>query len=97
MRCRPRTYFVLIVLAILCSVAGTAGQTPADRGSPKAYQAGVAAMQRGDLPAARTAFEKAVGLNPRSADAQNMLGQVLLQQGDLDDAMIHFQIGRAHV
>jgi len=40
-------------------------------------------MRRGDLPAARDAFKKAVKLNPRNADAQNMLGQVLLQEGDI--------------
>jgi hypothetical protein len=40
-------------------------------------------MQKGDLPAARVVFEKAVKLTPRSADA-NMLGQVMLQQGDVE-------------
>ena len=48
-------------------------------------------MRRGDLPAARAAFEKAVRLKPQNPDAQNMLGQVLLQQGDLDDAITHFR------
>jgi cytochrome c-type biogenesis protein CcmH/NrfG len=31
-------------------------------------------MRRVDLPAARDAFEKALKLSPRNADAQNMLG-----------------------
>ena len=48
-------------------------------------------MQKGDLPAARVAFEKAVKLTPRSADAQNMLGQVMLQQGDVEGAIPHFR------
>ena len=47
-------------------------------------------MQKGDLPAARVVFEKAVQLTPRSAEA-NMLGQVMLQQGDVEGAIPHFR------
>jgi len=71
---------------------GWNGADPAERRKFRAYQSGVAAMQRGDLSTARANFEKAVHLNPRNADAQNMLAQVLLQQGDLDNAITHFRI-----
>ena len=44
------------------------------------------------MAAAHDAFANAVRLDPRSADAQNMLGQVLLQQGQVDDAIAHFRV-----
>jgi tetratricopeptide (TPR) repeat protein len=37
------------------------------------------------------AFEKAVKLTPRGAHAQNMPGQVMLQQGDVEGAIPHFR------
>src|SRR5271166_1748134 len=70
-------------LAAQTKSAGSAAAT--------AYEAGRAAWERGDVAAAHSAFEKAVRLNPRSADAQNMLGQVLLQLGQVDDAIAHFR------
>ena len=82
----------LLFLAILGGRCMALPQTkPTGSASSTAYQSGLTAMQRGDLPAARAAFEKAVTLNPQSADAQNMLGQVLLQQGDFDHATEHFR------
>jgi tetratricopeptide (TPR) repeat protein len=87
-----RFSFGFIAIAIICPIATAApAQTPANSGSSTPYQTGRIAMQKGDLSAARTAFEKAVRLNPQSADAQNMLGQVLLEQGELDAAIIHFR------
>ena len=72
----------LLVIAIVCCIAVASPQTkPPSSAASTAYQTGLDAMSRGDLPAARDAFEKAVKLSPRDADAQNMLGQVLLQQG----------------
>src|ERR1700723_2075349 len=75
------------------AVAGAlvAAQGPANSDAAAAYQSGRMAMEKGDLRAARSAFEKAVRLNPGSADAQNMLGQVLLGQGDVDGAIVHFR------
>jgi Tfp pilus assembly protein PilF len=37
---------------------------------------GLAALQRGDYPAARRQFETAIRLNPASAEAHNYLGWV---------------------
>src|SRR5258708_5245807 len=56
------------------------------------YQTGLAAFKHGDLPDARTSFEKAVKLNPSDPDAQNMLAQVQLQQGDVDNAIVHLRL-----
>ena len=83
----------LLVVALACGIALASPQTnPAPGEAPTIYQTGLAAFKRGDLPAAREAFTKAVELNPRNVDAQNMLGQVLLQQGDVDNAIVHFRV-----
>src|ERR1022692_530188 len=82
----------LLVVALVCRLVTASPQaTPLGGAASAAYQSGLAAMSRGDLPAARNAFEKAVKVNPRNADAQNMLGQVLLQLGDVDGAIVRFR------
>ena len=83
------TFFIVhsfVQAAPLAAQTKSAGSAAAS-----AYEAGRAAWERGDMAAAHEAFEKAVRLNPRSADAQNMLGQVLLRQGQVDDAIAHFR------
>src|SRR6267378_1874068 len=52
---------------------------------------GLAAIKRGDLPAARKAFESLVRLNPQNAEAHNSLGWVLLSQGEVKPAIAQFQ------
>jgi tetratricopeptide (TPR) repeat protein len=79
------------IIAILSGMAVCQSKAPATAGSSE-YQRGLSAMQKGDLSLARAAFEKAVKSNPKSANAQNMLGQVLLQQGDVEAAIPHFRI-----
>ncbi|MGA7927902.1 MAG: tetratricopeptide repeat protein, partial [Candidatus Sulfotelmatobacter sp.] len=82
----------LLVVAIVCRIAVASPQAkPSHSAVSTAYQTGIDAMTRGDLPAARDAFEKAVKLSPRDVDAQNMLGHVLLQQGAVDDAIARFR------
>src|SRR5260370_7514437 len=78
------------IIAILSGVAVGQAKPPAATGSSE-YQRGLSAIEKGDLPAARGAFEKAVQLTPGSADAQNMLGQVMLLQGDVQGAIPHFR------
>src|SRR5260370_36491797 len=78
------------IIAILSGVAVGQAKPPAATGSSP-YQRGLSAIEKGDLPAARAAFEKAVQLTPGSADAQNMLGQVMLLQGDVQGAIPHFR------
>ena len=55
------------------------------------YGQGVGALQRGDLPGARAAFEKVLRLVPSSPEGHNSLGWVLLAQGQTDDAIVHFR------
>src|SRR5439155_16833487 len=55
------------------------------------YQKGVAALTRGDLASARTAFEKIVKVAPNIPEAHNSLGWVLLTQGEPDHAIAQFR------
>lgn len=48
--------------------------------------AGSAYLLRGDLEQAQRAFEIAIGLNPRSPEAQERLGRVLSLRGNAEDA-----------
>jgi Flp pilus assembly protein TadD len=48
---------------------------------------GVAAYGRGDMAAAASAFEEAVATNPEDAESLNNLGQVLVRQGRLEEAL----------
>ena len=82
----------LLIVLITCGTLRAARQTKPSAAAPSSvYQTGVAAFERGDLPAARTAFQQAVKLTPQSVEAQNMLGQVLLRQGELDGAIATFR------
>lgn len=66
---------------------------------------GSSAMQRGDLPAARAAFQHAIALAPRSAEAHFGLGLVQLRAGELAPAIdslnqatsINPRLGGAHL
>src|SRR5258708_33558200 len=89
---RVLRFFIGSLLLVL--VSGIASpQTKAPTTSALTpYQTGLAAFKHADLPDARTSFEKAVKLNPRDPDAQNMLAQVLLQQGDVDNAIVHLRL-----
>jgi Tfp pilus assembly protein PilF len=51
---------------------------PPDR-AQAIYSQGMAALQKGDLEAARASFEKVVRIAPSSPDAHNSLGWVLMQ------------------
>ena len=51
-----------------------------------AYNAGVAALDRGDLPAAAAAFREALALDPRHVDARYNLALVLLRRGRYEQA-----------
>src|SRR5580692_934676 len=66
-------------------VGGRAAQADAS------YQLGITALQQGDLASARTAFEKTVQLQPRSPEAHNSLGWVLMAQKQVDPAIAQFQ------
>lgn len=50
------------------------------------FELGRAAVDEGDLPAARLAFVKALALAPQDADARRSLGRVALRLGDWEMA-----------
>ena len=52
---------------------------------------GIAAIQAGNLDAAREHFEKLIKLAPRNAEGHNFLGWVLYSQGQVDSSIGHFR------
>ena len=54
------------------------------------YGQGITALQQGDLATAKADFERVVAIQPRSADAHNSLGWVLLAQKQVDPAIKQF-------
>jgi len=55
------------------------------------YRLGTLLARRGDAARARTAFERALGLQPDLAEASNDLGALLAQGGDLPAAIERFR------
>src|SRR5207342_1454936 len=55
------------------------------------YRQGAAAVQSGDLDKARAAFEQLVKLVPSNAEGHNLLGWVLLSQGQTAEAIPQFR------
>ncbi len=85
---------LLRLLPLLLVPILLAAQTPSSASPPensKAFSDGTAALQRGDLAAARAAFTKAIHENPRDARAANALGLVMLAQNDAASAIPQFQ------
>src|SRR5216110_1798728 len=85
-----------IWLAMLCPVLSS-GQTAENRPQPaqaraKAlYAEGMSALRKQDLAAAQAAFEKLIRVAPKSPEAHNSLGWVLLNQGQVDPAVAQFR------
>ena len=52
------------------------------------FHQGMAALKERNLDAARAAFEKVVRLSPADSEAHNLLGWVLLAQGQIDSAVV---------
>jgi len=101
----PHT-FGIIVLAASATLFGQAqgGKTPpASAGqieeqirqhpeNPKLYVAlGLAFWRQNDFPRALEAFQRAVKLGPKSADAHNWLGVATLEKGDFTGAIAEFR------
>src|SRR5580700_3611557 len=84
------------LLSLLLAASGEC-QTPheptaqAVQKADSLYAQGMSELQKGDLAAARSAFEKVVLTLPASAEAHNALGFVLLTQGDLASALGQLQ------
>ena len=66
--------------------------TEADPKNPDGWvNIGRAALQEGDLPRARTVLEKALALSPNLARAHFFYGSVLRQDGNYEQAALHFR------
>src|SRR5689334_7666556 len=93
-RSKPRREVRLRIAALffapLC-LSAQSDSPPATAAASKPFSEGAAALQRGDLPAAKLSFEKAVRQNPSDAQARNGLGLVLLSQNNPTAAIPHFQ------
>src|SRR5215467_3348508 len=97
----PQVLFYPITLrrficALLSVLSALVSLTDAQKAQPsnsiqKTYQQGLTALQRGDLSTARTAFETVVNAAPNSPEGHNSLGWVLANQGQLDQAIVHYQ------
>src|SRR5206468_1556116 len=85
-----RCAFLALTCALFCGSSFLCGQSSSVPGA-KAYERGLHAMETGDAATAKSAFQQAVRENPSNADAQNALGQLLLQQGNVDAAIVHLR------
>src|SRR5882672_1441184 len=56
------------------------------------YRQGLAAVKRGDLLHARTAFEQVVKLAPTSPEGHNSLGWVMFSQGQTEEAISQVRV-----
>src|ERR1700716_1742142 len=80
--------FLLIAIALPAISQNAISQKKMDKPAVDAlYTQGVRSLQKGDLAAARAAFEKVVRLAPNASAGHNSLGWVLLKTGNLDEAV----------
>jgi len=87
-RLRCRWPLLALFLFSLAAFGTPAVLSAAQKSKPPAqveeiYAQGMQALQRGDLPAAETAFNKVLRLAPSSAEAHNSLGWALQAEGKL--------------
>jgi tetratricopeptide (TPR) repeat protein len=76
------------------SSAKTAGSASQIQAAEAAFRRGYAAAQRHDLPAARLGFQAAVRLAPGVEAAHAALGSVLLELGELPEAIRELEAAR---
>jgi len=74
-------------------VASTRNNVSREGQADRLIAEGVVAFERGEVTLARDLFQKALALNPASAEAHTHLGMVADSAGDLQEAARHF--GRA--
>jgi len=73
-----KTLVLIFVAMFGFSASSTLAQAPPS--ADAFYRQGVAAEQAGDAAAARAAYEQALRLNPRHADAQFRIGQLRMRR-----------------
>jgi len=90
---RPGALHLAVALAALLLTAFVHGQEPsaALKQADADYRQGVAALNRGDLKAAKSLFEAVVRLAPAAEQGHSALGAVLVRQGQTDDGIKELQ------
>ena len=69
----------------------------ANPGASTLYRLGTLLTRTGEKARARSAFERALALQPDLAEAHNDLGALLAQDGDLDAAIVRFRAALAAI
>ena len=85
-----------ICLATLCAdfASSQAPGNPSEQTQARVkalYAEGMSALRKQDLAGAQATFEKLIRIAPRSPEAHNSLGWVLLNQGQVDSAVEQFR------
>src|SRR3977135_766479 len=84
--------FLLIAIALPAISQNAISQKKMDKPAVDAlYTQGVRSLQKGDLAAARAAFEKVVRLGPNAPEGPNSVGWVILKTGNLDEAIAQLE------
>jgi tetratricopeptide (TPR) repeat protein len=78
---------IVSVLVILLAQAVPAAQRPDDQPAVAVFRAAMEAQQRGDLERAVEAYERAIALDPKFAEAHANLGAVLARLGHYEQAV----------
>ena len=68
------------LFAIFLATGVPEGMATSPDAATKAFDRGAALLRQGDLPAAAEAVRKAIELNPSSAEAYRLLGQILFKE-----------------
>jgi Flp pilus assembly protein TadD len=80
------------ILVLVALAAAMHAQSNSSKASTDAlYARGMAALRHQDLNSARSAFEKVIAIAPRSPEAHNSLGWVLVSQGEVEAGIVQFR------
>src|SRR6266704_6091033 len=93
---RRNFFLIAICLTMLCAdfASSQAPGNPSEQAQARAealYAEGMSALRKQDLAGAQAAFEKLIRVAPKSPEAHNSLGWVLLNQGQVDPAVTQFR------
>src|SRR5215472_15438979 len=100
------TALAFLIPGVILHAQSPAAQTSAEEERAKSlYAHGMQAVQQGDLDGAHQHFAELVRLAPKSPEAHNSFGWVLLHQGQIDVAIAQFNsavklrpsFGQAHL
>src|ERR1700687_5731022 len=84
----PEIVTLLIAIALPAISQNAISQKKMDKSAVDTlYHQGLRSLQKGDLAAARAAFEKVVQLAPNAPEGYNSLGWGLMNTGNLDEAI----------